>query len=302
MCNQDLFDKIPEKLDQARLASTTSRKRPAPTNKSTSIPTHYPVMSRGLSNRRTEDLTASRSSLSVTGSMGSSDMRTPIDTLQSSEHTFQDSTSFTASMQDFMPVDMNSRATPESASTVSSQRIAYPTQPTPHNPVNKLGSLMFPSEDPFAYPNQPMMELGFQPKSDSTEIMMANQGTDSQFFMPGAFDEMDRQLLGQPPPYMIQQHHGQGIGLTAGMYDPRTLMNVQPTLLHHLPLAQRYPEVQQQQQQQQQQHHQQHIIPQRRQHINRHQERQIDQMFTEQGLQPDWGSFFGSGRGGFQGM
>ena len=34
----------------------------------------------------------------------------------------------------------------------------------------------------------------------------------------------------------------------------------------------------------------------------RQQERQIQQMFSAQGMQPDWGSFFGGGRGGFQGM
>jgi hypothetical protein len=154
---------------------------------------------------------------------------------------------------------------------------------------------MFPSEDPFAYPNQPMMELGYQDKSP--QISMSGQASDSNFFLTSPLDDLDNQLLGQPPPYMMHQPQGPGgLGMSPTLYDPGNLLGL--------------PMDEQPQQHQPPQHHQ--PAPQQShpppgpslsQHRRaRQQERQIQQMFTAQGMQPDWGSFFGGGRGGFQGM
>jgi hypothetical protein len=159
-----------------------------------------------------------------------------------------------------------------------------------HNPVHKLDSLMFPSEDPFAYPNQPMMELGFQPKADATPITMTDQGPDSQFLFSGSLDEIESQFFGQPPPYMMGQPHQPMqpfMNFSDNMFDPSSLMGFQPQAQQPpQPPQQAGPAMQQQ----------------RRVHPNRHQQRRIEQIFTEHGMQPDWGGFFGSGRGGFQGM
>lgn len=156
--------------------------------------------------------------------------------------------------------------------------------------MHKLDNLMFPSEDPFAYPNQPMMELGFQPP-----VSVAGQ-QNTQFFMPGSMEEIDSQLLGQPPPYVIQHPEGQpGLEFSTNMYDPN-LFNVQmgsgQSSSHSQPPSTP----------QQQMHHPGSAYGQHRRVQARRQERQIDQIFTENGMQADWGSFFGSGRGVFQGM
>lgn len=164
-----------------------------------------------------------------------------------------------------------------------------------HNPVNKLDSLMFPSEDPFAYPNQPMMELGFPSKADPT-TSMGDQSQDMQLFLTGTFDEVESQIFGQPPPYMMHQQSQGMMGVSPQpMYaNPANLMAMQqpsqPMMQQRRPVSQTHAI------------HQGHSMAHRRAHRQQHQERQIQQMFTEQGMQADWGGFFGSGRGGFQGM
>lgn len=199
-------------------------------------------------------------------------------------------------------MDLSSRATPDSTSTVaSSQQHPYPTQPlNTHNPVNKLDSLMFPSDDPFAYPNQPMMELGFPAKAGETPVSLSGQGQDPQYFIPGTMEEIDSQFLGQPPPYMMPHQQGPPVmGLSNNMYDPNAMMGMHMSPPHP---QQHHPSQHHPQAHVQPQHAARHSMPHRRARAHRQHERQIDQLFTEQGMQPDWGSFFGSGRGGFQGM
>jgi hypothetical protein len=233
-------------------------------------------------------------------SYGTPSSRPSVDTLpQVSEAGYSD-TSFTASMQEFLPFDMSSRATPESTSTVSSRQVPFVTQPmNANNPFNKVDSLMFPSEDPFAYPNQPMMELGFQAKSP--EVAMTGQ--DPGFFLNSSLEDMDSQLLGQPPPYMMHQsQNNTDMGLSPTLFDPGNLLGLQ---MEQQPQQQQPSAHFQQSQHHQHQPSQQHPQPgpSLSQHRRaRQQERQIQQIFTAQGMQPDWGSFFGGGRGGFQGM
>lgn len=229
---------------------------------------------------------------------------------QSSDQSFPD-IPFSGSMHDILPMDLSSRATPDSTSTASSaHRHAFSSQPLNahaiHNPVNKLDSLMFPSEDPFAYPNQPMMELGFQPKADAPGITMA--APNASFFFTGSFEEMGDQILGQPPPYMTPQQQPQHMGMAGTMYDPQSMMALHSAQQQSSRMQQQAMQQHHHQQQQQQQQHQQQqqgggfFASFRRARADRQQERQIEQMFTQQGMQADWGSFFGSGRGGFQGM
>lgn len=223
---------------------------------------------------------------------------------QSLDHSGYPEPSFTSSLNDVMPMDLSSRATPDSTSTAESvHRHPYQQHPLSghlgHNhPVHKLDSLMFPSDDPFAYPNQPMMELGFSGKTDVPAVSMPHQPQDSGFFFPASLDEMGDQFMGQPPPYMMPQQQQQpppqqqtpmAMNMSANMYDPNAMMGIhqQPPPQQAQPAPQRRPGG---------------LSLRRAIRGERHQERQIEQMFTDHGMQPDWGSFFGSGRGGFQGM
>lgn len=66
---------------------------------------------------------------------------------------------------------------------------------------------MFPSGDPFAYPNQPMTELDNCCKQENVADVL---GTGAPLFMPNGvsgsvvYDDLEGQLFGPLPPYMMQ--------------------------------------------------------------------------------------------------
>ncbi|EKJ71146.1 hypothetical protein FPSE_08652 [Fusarium pseudograminearum CS3096] len=289
-----LFDELPEQLDAGSIRQVPSKKRSAPTGRPSSGSSHHVPIPASMSSIGTVDFTrasqVSTSSYPTTMSQGTMDMQGGGIT------SFQDN-SFATNFGDFMSPDMQ-RSTPESTTSTatSAQRFPYGGQPIGMHNVNKLDSLMFPSEDPFAYPNQPMMELGFPSKTDPT-TSIADQGQDMQLFLTGTFDDVESQIFGQPPPYMMHQQSQGMMGVSPQpMYaNPANLMAMQqpsqpPTMQQRRPVSQTHAI------------HQGHSMAHRRAHRQQHQERQIQQMFTEQGMQADWGGFFGSGRGGFQGM
>ncbi|KAI9147962.1 transcriptional activator Mut3p [Paramyrothecium foliicola] len=282
-----LFDQLPENLESGQLRAAPSKKRSATTAKHSAVPPHHsPMTANRSSSQLSEDLMRSRSGAGPSTMFSKSGSRSSADNMHStSDAMFQDA-GFATNF-DFGAMDMSSRATPDSTSTgTSSHATIYPGQAlNSRNPVHKLDSLMFPSEDPFAYPNQPMMELGFQPKPDGTPITMTDQGPDSQFLFTGQLDEIESQFFGQPPPYMMGQPQPpmqQFMNFSDNMFDPNSLLGFQA----QAPMAA----------QQQQQPQGGPMMPQQRRHQNRHQQRRIEQIFTEHGMQPDWGGFFGSGR------
>lgn len=318
---QAVFEQLPEALEQARGRAIASAKRS--TNKQSGMIAGHPGMSHVMSPQRSEDLMRTHS-----GHMSTSGFS--MDSMAPSEQSFHENGFAGNGMHDMLSLDMSSRATPDSTSTAaSSSRMAFmphavATQSAP-NPVHKLDTLMFPSDDPFAYPNQPMMELGYQAPKDGTAVTMAQ---DPNFFFPGTLEEMGNAFVNQPPPYLNQngrQSMG-AMGGMGGMYDGNAMMGIQHAQTAQAlaqaqvrqqqarAQAQAHAQARQQQQQQQaaQQAQQQQEQQQqrsrgfgffhRRVRQDRQQERQIDQMFTEHGMQADFGSFFGSGRGGFQGM
>ncbi|KAJ4260678.1 Gypsy retrotransposon integrase-like protein 1 [Fusarium torreyae] len=290
-----LFDQLPEQLDAGSMRQAPSKKRSAPTagGRPSSVSSHHTPIPSSMSSIGTTDFT--RASQISTSSYPTTLSQGTIDMPGGGMPAFQDN-SFSANFGEFMTPEMQ-RSTPESTSSAatSAQRVPYTGQQLGvHNPVNKLDSLMFPSEDPFAYPNQPMMELGYPGKTDQP-ANMGDQSQDMQLFLTGTFDDVESQIFGQPPPYMMHQQGQPMMGAPSQpMYhSPSNMMGMQPgqSMMHQRrPVSQTHAI------------HQGHSMSNRRAHTQRHQERQIQQMFTEQGMQADWGGFFGSGRGGFQGM
>ncbi|KAK5997463.1 Asg1 [Cladobotryum mycophilum] len=168
-----LFDQLSERLDQGQSRPTTSKKRTAPTGKGVL----NPALAGGF-DAKPQWWYVTR------GFGGTPNSRGSIESMpHSSEHGFQDAT-FSGNMHDLMPMDLSSRATPDSTSTgESSHRHQFQAhQYGGHNPVHKVDSLMFPSDDPFAYPNQPMVELGYPGKPDVPPVSMPHQAADPNFF------------------------------------------------------------------------------------------------------------------------
>lgn len=131
---------------------------------------------------------------------------------------------FVSNFSDLLPLDMSSATgSPESNGTPSGSHRgaagfqAHQPPSAGANPIYKLDAMMFPSGDPFAYPNQPIMEfsLGTQAGHPSS----GQQHQDSmQFYTPNVYDDIEGQLLGPIPPYLMQSAQGQSIDLAAQMY------------------------------------------------------------------------------------
>lgn len=105
--------------------------------------------------------------------------------------------------------------TPDSSSTASSiHRQQYNTHNFgTNNALPDVGSMMFPSADPFEYPNQPVTDFGNIKQEDSRNMhnglpvppmYLSNNVTGNN--MSGLYDDLEGQLFGPLPPYLMQGH------------------------------------------------------------------------------------------------
>ena len=106
------------------------------------------------------------------------------------------------------PTDLSTISTPDSGSTTNS--LHQPQQNLQQfgstDGLPDLSAMMFPSEDPFAYPNQPMMEFENQ-KQESFANILNDSRVPPMFLSNGAtpvFDDLEGQLFGPLPPYFMQ--------------------------------------------------------------------------------------------------
>lgn len=347
-----LFEQVPDMMEQGRVRALAAKKRMAGPQKPSLMAAQHQAMA-------SQVMPPAQNGHMSNGTFGTPGSMTSLDQLTADQ--FHD-LAFTGSMQDLYPMEVSSRATPESA-TSSANHHAFVTQAMAaqgvQNPVHKLDSLMFPSDDPFAYPNQPMMELGYQPKGGDDTAMVQDPNF---FFGNESLGNLNDDFLNQTQQFLMQgqaQSQG-GMGLTSNLFGQNMMLGLQnqqqqqqpqqpiPTPHVQTPQISRQPSQQSQLSQLSQQQAQQAQVVQpaqrkpkvqrpsvsqpqqaaatppvqqtrqqqrgrlglsffnRRVRAERQQERQqeqqIDQIFTEHGMQADFGSFFGSGRGGFQGM
>lgn len=124
----------------------------------------------------------------------------------------------------FSPLDLSTPSS-DSAAVQGFQDTAHLLQQQTSgafNPIHQLDAMMFPSGDPLAYPNQPRVDFGDQ----RLGIHSAGPGgmphhDPSQFYMPNVYDNIEGQLLGPLPPYMMQTQAHPGFDFPAAMYsDP----------------------------------------------------------------------------------
>jgi hypothetical protein len=107
------------------------------------------------------------------------------------------------------PTDLSASGTPDSSSTTNSLHGSqYSLPPVNKNGLPDLSAMMFPSADPFAYPNQPMIELdnvkqenfgGLDNSSQAPSMYIPNNNNGL-----GMYDDLEGQLFGPIPPYLMQ--------------------------------------------------------------------------------------------------
>lgn len=110
------------------------------------------------------------------------------------------------------PTDVSGTGTPDSSGTGNSvqSQVNFLQPFGSNNEVPDLGAMMFPSADPFAYPNQPLMEFdNHQQKMQVTGNMLDEPSISNMFYnngsgVPTAYDSLEGQLFGPLPPYLMQ--------------------------------------------------------------------------------------------------
>ena len=248
---QILFEQLPDRVKKGKGRPVPTKKRSAPGSSSGAIP----IKPQARQQVRRPDGPVLGSSHEQIRHMAH---RVSFDTAQRQSNG-RPGHQFVANYPELLPLDISSATgSPDSSGTPStSQRSAgaFPHQtPTGSaNPLYKLDAIMFPSEDPFAYPNQPAMEFGVprHPARGQTGHPSAGPPGDGvQFFMPNVYGDIEGQLLGPIPPYLMQSSHGQGLDLSAQMYNASGLLPVS-LQQSHAHQSQQHAAQQQQQQQQQ---------------------------------------------------
>jgi hypothetical protein len=208
---QGLFEQLPARLKNGRTAPVSAKKK-------RSAPSPNPVAPRGV--RSTPDL--SQPEQGSTGGISRATTfptPTPIQTKNLHKGAFDDNRFQTntlsnpnlrQSFQDIVsPSELSATGTPDSSSTCNSiQQQSYNLQHQfgVNNGLPDLSAMMFPSADPFAYPNQPMMEydnikqenIGNMPNGLPANNYLSNGA------QPGIYDDLEGQLFGPIPPYLMQ--------------------------------------------------------------------------------------------------
>lgn len=183
----------------------------------------------------------------------------------------------------------------------------------PASSLYKMDAMMFPSEDPFAYPNQPMMDAAGHHPGSQTPQSAAGQSHDAmQFYIPTMYDGIEGQLLEPMPSYLMQQaprpaQHGLDTA-AAQMYNSPSMLAMQPDhgghahqppQQHHIQQMAQHPQhpQHQQQQHQPQQHQPQQHQPQQHQPQQQQQQQgdgMMDEMLTDPTFRSDWDEMLGT--------
>ncbi|KAK3996062.1 putative transcriptional regulatory protein [Cladorrhinum sp. PSN332] len=276
-----LFEQLPDRLKKSNLRPTQSKKRSAPAGKSQAAgapPSARPGLQEDVQMRRSEEIVRP-----VTGALRRDARLPPQRTSSFDALGLQQSglagQSFGSNIQNMMPVDMTLGSTP-GAESGSAHRHAHrfqQGQPAGVASLYKLDAMMFPSADPFAYPNQPLLDpAGHHPGRPSRHVTSGQSQDAMQFYMPDLYDGIEGQLMGPIPTYLMHQGRPQpGLDPAGQMYSA-------------YPHPPRHP-----------QQMGQHPIPQAQQQQTQHQQGDLmeDILGTEPNFQGDWNDMLGNSGG-----
>lgn len=202
-----------------------------------------PICTPGAPQRRSEELSRPQSGQPTRENMPDVRQRTSFDTAHPQKNR-RSGQQFMSSFPELLPLDLPvSKATPpKSSSTPASTHRQLPNnfpsgyQPSGgslHNPLVKLDEMMFPSNDPFAYPNQPLVDFSQQPHGTPSGQPGSSHQDSMPFYMPNVYDGIEGQLLGPIPPYLMQPEQGQqGLDLSSQMYNASNMLTLQQIQLN----------------------------------------------------------------------
>jgi len=226
---QRVFDQLPEKLKRSRLNSLAGKKkrqapspnRIAPTQATQAMRSAPDILRQINADSPTNIQRASTFPTNVNAAaLKRASVPYDISTLR--QHIFPTSDNgYRRSSHDiYTPTDSMDVRTPDSAnssipsSATQQQRFEVP-QSFDESGLPDLSAMMFPSADPFAYPNQPMITLENRHyKQENPPFIPPNAQNNRTFFPSGSppnpstpYDSLEVQPFGPLPPYIMQGHH-----------------------------------------------------------------------------------------------
>lgn len=232
---QSFFEKLPSHLKRPSTEPTKPKKRTAPTGHTpisaparSSPDLHKPMHNTAMPLQQAQRATTFPVGLGGTNTPARQNKVFAAPQYSASQN--PDPTAFRRGYNDFVSPAMSAVGTPDSSSTGHSMQAvfnsAYPpaaqAQPYAMGNANipELGAMMFPSADPFAYPNQPMTEFDQRLQNQQQDQKMSTALYDAQVdgsnnalpnvFMTGnentnpSYDNLQGQLFGPLPPYLMQ--------------------------------------------------------------------------------------------------
>lgn len=224
-----LFDQLPDNLKEVKARAAPTRKRPASGSRDNStlmpLPSTYPAESKRPQPERANRPPGISSKKAGKAPVGSVPSGIPVDSSALPQPELGNS--FTSSFQ-FSPLGL-SIPSPDSVTAAALH------EPSPmdlqhqafgvDNPVHQLDAVMFPSDDPLAYPNQPQLDFGVHQQSVANASPGAIVHHDSSpFYIPNFYEGIEGQLMGPLPPYLMQSQAQPGFNFPAQMYsDPMLL-------------------------------------------------------------------------------
>ncbi|KAI1739850.1 hypothetical protein F4680DRAFT_420292 [Xylaria scruposa] len=139
----------------------------------------------------------------------------------------------------FSPPDMTVTSQDSIATTsVNEAKLQHGTTGAAQQ-IHRLDAMMFPSDDPLAYPNQPRADFGVHAPSlhhaSPSEVL---QHDPSSYYVPQFYDGIEGQLLGPLPPYLMPSQGDSGIPFQAHMYADPMLSSQQIHPSPHRPYPQ----------------------------------------------------------------
>ncbi|KAJ3556314.1 hypothetical protein NPX13_g10160 [Xylaria arbuscula] len=221
---ETLFNQLPAQLKDFDLQTTPTKKRSRPGLKLEISPPSQKISSPASSRSASKSSSLSKAisakiqkrasvSVSRSGTFGDEAGLSPnLDPMFSSFHF--PSAEMTALSQDSMAgvsLSGTSQADMPLTTTGAAQQI------------HRLDAMMFPSDDPLAYPNQPRVDFGMHgPTLHHTSPGGVISHNPSYYVpQPHLYDGIEGQLLGPLPPYLMQSQGNPGLPFAANMYsDP----------------------------------------------------------------------------------
>ncbi|KAG0646975.1 Activator of stress 1 [Hyphodiscus hymeniophilus] len=194
-----LFEQLPENLKNGRAAPVSAKKK-------RSAPFANPAGPRGV--RSTPDLSQPEPAGGITRAT-TFPTPTPIQTNNTSKSPFNErlqlnnlsNPNLRQTFQELMsPSDLSATGTLDSSSTSNSNQQYNMQQFGPNTALPDLSAMMFPSADPFAYPNQPMIEFDNIKQENTGNLPQPNYMSNAS----GMYDDLEGQLFGPIPPYLMQ--------------------------------------------------------------------------------------------------